>query len=36
MQDAVTQELSSAAAGRKTVEKALADAQSKVNGLLKK
>ncbi|GAA1116107.1 sugar ABC transporter substrate-binding protein [Kribbella jejuensis] len=36
MQDAVTQELTSAAAGRKTVEKALADAQSKVNGLLKK
>ncbi|TCC20581.1 ABC transporter substrate-binding protein [Kribbella sindirgiensis] len=36
MQDAVTQELGSAAAGRKTVAKALADAQSKVNGLLKK
>lgn len=36
MQDAVTQELTSAAAGRKTVEKALADAQSTVNGLLKK
>ena len=36
MQDAVTQELTAAAAGRKTVEKALADAQSKVNGLLKK
>jgi multiple sugar transport system substrate-binding protein len=36
MQDLVTQELTSAAAGRKTVEKALADAQSKVNGLLKK
>lgn len=36
LQDAVTQELTSAAAGRKTVEKALADAQSKVNGLLKK
>lgn len=36
MQDTVTQELTAAAAGRKTVEKALADAQSKVNGLLKK
>ncbi|MEU4602766.1 sugar ABC transporter substrate-binding protein [Kribbella sp. NPDC023972] len=36
MQDLVTQELTSAAAGRKTVEKALADAQTKVNGLLKK
>ncbi|HEY0618885.1 MAG TPA: sugar ABC transporter substrate-binding protein [Kribbella sp.] len=36
MQDLVTQELSSAAAGRKPVEKALADAQTKVNGLLKK
>jgi len=36
MQDIVTQELTSAAAGRKPVEKALADAQTKVNGLLKK
>ena len=36
MQDLVTQELTSAAAGRKPVEKALADAQTKVNGLLKK
>ncbi|TCO40594.1 multiple sugar transport system substrate-binding protein [Kribbella antiqua] len=36
MQDLVTAELTSAAAGRKTVEKALADAQTKVNGLLKK
>ena len=36
MQDLVTTELSSAAAGRKPVEKALADAQTKVNGLLKK
>ncbi|GAA3599256.1 sugar ABC transporter substrate-binding protein [Kribbella ginsengisoli] len=36
MQDLVTAELTSAAAGRKPVEKALADAQTKVNGLLKK
>src|SRR6266545_8343232 len=36
MQDIVTAELTSAAAGRKPVEKALADAQSKVNALLKK
>ncbi|ADB30991.1 extracellular solute-binding protein family 1 [Kribbella flavida DSM 17836] len=36
MQDIVTTELTSAAAGRKPVEKALADAQTKVNGLLKK
>jgi multiple sugar transport system substrate-binding protein len=36
MQDLVTQELTAAAAGRKPVEKALADAQTKVNGLLKK
>jgi multiple sugar transport system substrate-binding protein len=36
MQDLVTAELTSAAAGRKTAEKALADAQIKVNGLLKK
>ncbi|TCM45051.1 sugar ABC transporter substrate-binding protein [Kribbella sp. VKM Ac-2568] len=36
MQDLVTTELTSAAAGRKPVEKALADAQTKVNGLLKK
>lgn len=36
MQDLVTQELTSAAAGRKPVEKALADAQTKVNALLKK
>ena len=36
MQDLVTEELTSAAAGRKTVAKALADAQTKVNGLLKK
>lgn len=36
MQDLVTAELTAAAAGRKPVEKALADAQTKVNGLLKK
>ena len=36
MQDLVTEELTSAAAGRKPVAKALADAQTKVNGLLKK
>jgi multiple sugar transport system substrate-binding protein len=36
MQDLVTAELTSAAAGRKPVDKALADAQTKVNGLLKK
>ncbi|MGH8892414.1 MAG: ABC transporter substrate-binding protein [Actinomycetes bacterium] len=35
MQDIVTEELTSAAAGRKTVAKALSDAQSKVNDLLK-
>ncbi|WP_214110159.1 ABC transporter substrate-binding protein [Acrocarpospora catenulata] len=34
MQDAVTQELTSAAAGRKTVEQALADAAAKVDALL--
>ncbi|GAA5107490.1 sugar ABC transporter substrate-binding protein [Haloechinothrix salitolerans] len=36
MQDAVTQELSDAAAGRKTVKEALADAQAAVNELLEK
>ncbi|WBQ03565.1 ABC transporter substrate-binding protein [Kribbella sp. CA-293567] len=36
MQDLVTAELTAAAAGRKPVEKALADAQTKVNALLKK
>lgn len=36
MQDIVTAELTSAAAGRKPVAKALTDAQTKVNGLLKK
>ncbi|MFC0622547.1 ABC transporter substrate-binding protein [Kribbella deserti] len=36
MQDIVTQELTAAAAGRKPVAKALTDAQTKVNGLLKK
>lgn len=35
MQDAVTKELTAAAAGRKDVTKALADAQSAVNALLK-
>jgi len=35
MQDAVTKELGSAAAGRKTVAKALADAETAVNALLK-
>jgi multiple sugar transport system substrate-binding protein len=35
MQDIVTEELTSAAAGRKTVAKALSDAQRKVNDLLK-
>ena len=35
MQDAVTKELGSAAAGRKPVDKALADAESAVNALLK-
>jgi multiple sugar transport system substrate-binding protein len=34
MQDAVTAELGNAAAGRKTVEQALTDAQTKVNSLL--
>ena len=34
MQDIVGEELSNAAAGRKTVEQALADAQERVNGLL--
>ncbi|WP_328995925.1 sugar ABC transporter substrate-binding protein [Kribbella sp. NBC_01245] len=36
MQDIVTAELTAAAAGRKPVAKALTDAQTKVNGLLKK
>ncbi|WP_051399626.1 ABC transporter substrate-binding protein [Haloechinothrix halophila] len=36
MQDVVTQELSDAAAGRKTVKQALADAQAAVNELLEK
>lgn len=36
MQDAVTRELADAAAGRKTVQQALADAQSAVNELLEK
>lgn len=36
MQDIVTAELTSVAAGRKPVAKALTDAQTKVNGLLKK
>jgi multiple sugar transport system substrate-binding protein len=36
MQDIVTQELTAAASGRKPVAKALTDAQTKVNGLLKK
>ena len=35
MQDAVDKELGSAAAGRKSVAKALADAESAVNALLK-
>ncbi len=35
MQDAVTKELSAAAAGRKTVDQALADAQQAVDALLK-
>lgn len=35
MQDALTQELTAAAAGRKPVEKALADAAAKIDGLLK-
>lgn len=35
MQDIVSEELGSAAAGRKSVAKALSDAQSKVNALLK-
>jgi len=35
MQDIITKELGNAAAGRKSVEKALADAQSQVNALLK-
>jgi multiple sugar transport system substrate-binding protein len=34
MQDAVNEELSDAAAGRKTVEQALADAASRVDALL--
>lgn len=34
MQDVVTEELSSAAAGRKSVEEALADAEERVNALL--
>jgi multiple sugar transport system substrate-binding protein len=35
MQDAVTKELTAAAAGRKTVDQALADAQQAVDALLK-
>jgi multiple sugar transport system substrate-binding protein len=35
MQDAVTKELADAAAGRKSVEEALADASTSVDGLLK-
>jgi multiple sugar transport system substrate-binding protein len=35
MQDIVTKELGSAAAGRKSVAKALADAETQVNALLK-